>query len=1215
MKKLLLIGILTMLLLVGTVSAIDDVAYYQFSDMSDQWNSYDATNQGTSSDNDYPTFNTSNSGSPNSSYFDGSDWIDIDTITYTENTSFSIWFKTDQSAVQRIIGFGADGQTSSRASVSLTAANEISYYDDIGNTGTTHNTGDFISAGVWEHLVLTFNSDGHVRIYHNSSLIEDMNTGDSLADLTSSNTILGGRVGIGTPPPITLFKGWMDEVQVFNKTLNTTEIENLFNYGNVSGATPPAIPDGGVYYFNFSDTTDLWGADQFVTNNGVTSKNEFPTFNISGDSSPNCFEWAGSNDKLNFTYTTYTTDWSVALWFKLDGNTQWVASNRRVSDGLGMSLRFDNSDNLLFDFDSGASSQAIDIDGGVDYTDDSWHLATIGRSGNNAFYSLDGEAISTTALSQTGTYDSGIGWFLGIKRDNNADFIGEMDNFMLFNRSLNQTEIENLYNYGNISGETPLAGGVTNFTVTVDDLWTGADVNNVSVLMTSGNESTGFSPEPIYQLEVKYTNLTIPAGYNDPRWHLVTGKVNNYYSIDDTCLDNGDSTLQLRYFYNATVDHVGQCYDGSSWVGTTAGSTTLGNWVSDEVYFGYFSGTNTTGNFINTTVLDNSTIDYNITVTSNGFYSRTYEDYNVNTSLSAELLKEYYTNESTFTITDYWDSTVLTNYTVNLTSYDYETELVDFTLTHTDYFPKTFTSYNTSTALTTTLYQAIIYFDTFEWVTGNEITGMDCTVNTTTQACNQSFNLTSGVYEVSVNKTPYYNKSFNVTISALDNKTINLTGIYNHLINLTVSEIITGATISNFTGWAYDEVNSYNYTFDTNGSSYFLIPSLQNNNYTLSVDKNGTIVTTDYNHTTDNTTLTNVTINAFTWNSVYIRFYDILTRTIINTSTIDFDLIGDYYSYNYSTSNGTIYATLLSPDSYYGRYTPNQTYAEGFYAFTLLNDDYENVSVYLINESLTTDITITVLDQDAKIVDGAYVKALRFDIATNSYLLQSVGLTNYEGQTIMPLTKNDEFYKFIVEYEGETVKTTSASYITSDDIVIQVNIGENAFETFFEYLSIDASLVFNPSTDNFRFTFNDVLGVAGEFCLKVFKVQPMGTTQVNSTCTTGASGTLLLGVTPENGTMYVGKAYYDGVFLIDAAYSYPDGTNFGKTGLFMQALLTLAFAGIALHNVRLVPVAIGASLLIGRFVHLHTIAWPSVIALFIVGFILTWVLDRAGREY
>src|SRR6056297_1256802 len=90
-----------------------------------------------------------------------------------------------------------------------------------------------------------------------------------------------------------------------------------------SSAMALTAPSGGVSYYNFSDTTDLWGSND-ATNNGATSVTDYPTYNISGNSSPNSYEFDGSNDFLlsnNNLGLSGDDSISFSLWFKKSSNS------------------------------------------------------------------------------------------------------------------------------------------------------------------------------------------------------------------------------------------------------------------------------------------------------------------------------------------------------------------------------------------------------------------------------------------------------------------------------------------------------------------------------------------------------------------------------------------------------------------------------------------------------------------------------------------------------------------------------------------------------------------------------------------------------------------------------------------------------------------------------------------------------------------------------
>ena len=94
MKGKFILGFVFLILLssftFGTIEP-DGLFYYNFFDMTDQWNSYDATNSGTVTDSSYPVFNISGDSTPSSANWDGS--TDYINTNYNPDTNYtlSLW--------------------------------------------------------------------------------------------------------------------------------------------------------------------------------------------------------------------------------------------------------------------------------------------------------------------------------------------------------------------------------------------------------------------------------------------------------------------------------------------------------------------------------------------------------------------------------------------------------------------------------------------------------------------------------------------------------------------------------------------------------------------------------------------------------------------------------------------------------------------------------------------------------------------------------------------------------------------------------------------------------------------------------------------------------------------------------------------------------------------------------------------------------------------
>ena len=212
----------------------------------------------------------------------------------------------------------------------------------------------------------------------------------------------------------------------------------------------------------------------------------------------------------------------------------------------------------------------------------------------------------------------------------------------------------------------------------------------------------------------------------------------------------------------------------------------------------------------------------------------------------------------------------------------------------------------------------------------------------------------------------------------------------------------------------------------------------------------------------------------------------------------------------------------------------------------------------------------------------------------------------------MNLLYNSEFYKFQVQYDDETKLTTNPTYITAESYVFRIDIGDQFGSDYYNYLDIDASLVFNTNTSSFRLTYNDANSLASNFCVYVYAFSDGDKTLEASSCSQTSSGTILVPITVVNGTLYTAYAYYNTpqVFLIAASYESPTQPVDKDLGIFLQILLTLTFALLSIKFIEFVGVSISLSLIIGKIMELHSLPWAAIWGVMIVSLVLMSYLKR-----
>ena len=330
--------------------------------------------------------NTANDTGVNSLYsmdFNGSsDYIiSNDTlITGNESRSISVWAKssvsltTNDNQVPFSLGTGSAGNKTKFA-IKIRGSQRVqidakSYNVDFTSSYPGANWGSIdLNDGQWHHYVVTYATDD-LKLYVDGTFIAGSTNYNSLA--TQDGVIIGAWYRNGAFSDY--FPGQIDEVSVFNRVLNTTEIAALYD-GSGSNIRPSnlmATDLNPVAYYPLGEQAQMQG----YLGNEASSEWQFPNgvlqdyvmdfdggdnINITDAPSPNGTQtlsmWintstSGNNGGL-FTIAPNgaTSDyWSVALWNSnihcSTANTGSKQSTTNVADGNWHNIIFVKSSSV-----------------------------------------------------------------------------------------------------------------------------------------------------------------------------------------------------------------------------------------------------------------------------------------------------------------------------------------------------------------------------------------------------------------------------------------------------------------------------------------------------------------------------------------------------------------------------------------------------------------------------------------------------------------------------------------------------------------------------------------------------------------------------------------------------------------------------------------------------------------------------------------------------
>jgi len=200
----------------------------------------------------------------------GNDWIASNNnigLSGSQPKSFSFWvYPTNVAINQFLIHTG--GESTAGATFGLKLESKRLFFIGWGGAGRDYNTGTDLVANQWQHIIVTYNGS-NVNTYVNGTPTATTN---QALTLNTTNSV----INIGRRPGGEYTSAYFDEIGIWNKTLNSTEITALYNSG--SGLS---YDDFNSYTFydtiNISQNLNIDGvviADDFITKSKVAEYEE-----------------------------------------------------------------------------------------------------------------------------------------------------------------------------------------------------------------------------------------------------------------------------------------------------------------------------------------------------------------------------------------------------------------------------------------------------------------------------------------------------------------------------------------------------------------------------------------------------------------------------------------------------------------------------------------------------------------------------------------------------------------------------------------------------------------------------------------------------------------------------------------------------------------------------------------------------------------------------
>ena len=429
-----------------------------------------------------------------------------------------------------------------------------------------------------------------------------------------------------------------------------------------------------------------------------------------------------------------------------------------------------------------------------------------------------------------------------------------------------------------------------------------------------------------------------------------------------------------------------------------------------------------------------------------------------------------------------------------------------------------------------------------------------------------------------------YNSSFisDINISFLLNGTQygytsreNLTGLIRFNLSKTTQNVDLNTNISVQVNYTISGAvnNEFNQTFPANQTILALSLGQCSDGST-----NTTLVMIPKNEETDTNMGTGGLPNA-TLDATFELFLDQNPITTAINTTFDFPLAQNY-TICLEPYNQTLLANAFldydadgySQRNYFLSYSP------------LGNGTRKTLNLFLINDSIDSDVTIEVTDEDDLPLSDLFVKVLRYSIGNNSFKTVEVARTSNEGKTVTRLILRDVFYKFIIDDANNTLFVSNTQKVLSTSLFFQIKTKSDFVTTFKKLGNLDYSLTNTTST--FLFVFNDNENIVRSGCLKVIRADA-SYTNICNTCVNASAGSISCFVNTSvwGNNTFVGSAYIDSIssdsqHLVDTLeLNFQNTDIFGSRGLIITMMLMTIMAGIAIWRPTAALVFGGVSIL------------------------------------
>lgn len=317
----------------------------------------------------------------------------------------------------------------------------------------------------WYYLTAVYNNR-NMSFYVNGKLVGTDTFTDTMAAYDDI-LYIGGINGTSN------YEGSIDEAKVYPYARTINQIKADYNAGKSHISTSQGTSTNMGNSKNISEALNnglvaYWKMDENSGTSIIDSSGSSYTANFgTGTSSPS---WSagkfgigtsfngstnyisiGSTDTLNFTSSFTLSAWVKTSQTVSSGNYPAIAGKgflQSGTNGYGLFINGDDSNKVTF---QARNNNTISTALGISISDNKWHhvVGVRNHETNTSYIYVDGQLINSNTTALSAGYSSSRNFGIGMRNGSNWSFPfnGMIDEVRVYDRALNNNEIQNLYNW------------------------------------------------------------------------------------------------------------------------------------------------------------------------------------------------------------------------------------------------------------------------------------------------------------------------------------------------------------------------------------------------------------------------------------------------------------------------------------------------------------------------------------------------------------------------------------------------------------------------------------------------------------------------------------------------------------------------------------------------------------------------------------------------